>query len=121
MTSKRERTESGRSADDEVTELSFDEGPAPRFGELLPAAELKEELPPERVRTAGMSSGEALGPLATDDDLSPETLFHEEEDYELYGPERPTDQTLQVVDASHIGGGFGKDEAELAREEHPGP
>lgn len=113
-------SESGRAAHDRVAELDFEDGPAPRAGDPLLAAE-REELTPERVRTAGMSSGEALGPLATDDDLSPETLFHEEEDYELYGPERPTDQTLQVVDASRIGGGFGKDEAELAREEHPGP
>ena len=114
------RSESGRAADDRVTELDFEEGPAPRIGDPLPAAE-REELTPERVQTAGMSSGEALGPVATDDDLSPETLLHEEENYDLYRPERPADQTLEVVDASRIGGGSGKDEAELAREEHPGP
>ena len=120
MPIRRKHTESGRTAHDQIAELDFEDGPAPRIGDPLPAAE-REELTPERVQTAGMSSGEVIGPIVTDDDLSPETLYHEEENYEVYGPERPADQTLAVVEAARIGGGFGKDEAELAREEHPGP
>jgi hypothetical protein len=125
MTTRNAKTESGRAADDRVTELSFDDAPPPRAGDPLSPAQLEEEFPAAREQTAGISAGTAL----TDDDLGPETLFHVEENYGVYdgdgdvdfddGAERPADQTLQVVGAAQIGGGSGKDEAELAREEHP--
>jgi hypothetical protein len=41
-----------------------------------------------------------------------------EEEYEVY-EELPADKELRVARGEEIGGGFGKDEAELAREEHP--
>ncbi len=89
-------------------ELRFeDDRPPPRAGDPLPRATAARELTPRRVREAGLTGGSAGH--ATADDASPETLLDED-----HG--RAADQKLRRVDGSEIGGGFGKDEAELARE-----
>lgn len=119
------RSARGRGADDAVEELNFEEVNPPRSGDPMHAAELASELPPERERDAGLSGGELPAQAnrnsdVTDDDLAPETLYQEEDEYELYTAQ-PADKQLRVARAGEIGGGFGKDEAELARQEHPGP
>jgi hypothetical protein len=113
----------GRSARDRVQEISFeDDGPPARIGDERRIFDHDSELPPRRVRAAGMTGGEAqpLGQDVTADDLSPETLLDEEgaESPSAYAidDETPADKTLHVVGSEEIGGGNGKDEAELARE-----
>lgn len=119
------RSPRGRGADDAVEELNFDDENPPRTGESVHAGELERELPLEREREAGLTSGE-LAPEArndsdvTDDDLGPETLYDEEAEYDVHASS-PADKQLRAARADEIGGGFGKDEAELARDEHPGP
>ena len=118
------RSARGRGADDAVEELNFEDVNPPRTGDPVHSAELAEQLPHKREHDAGLTGGELPEPEKqsadiTDDDLSPETLYDEQEQYELY-PAPPTDKQLRVAGSSEIGGGFGKDEAELARDEHPG-
>jgi hypothetical protein len=107
-----------------VEELNFEDVNPPRSGDPLHSAELAAELPSRRERDAGLAGGELAAQEKrnsdnTDDDLTPETLYDEEDEYELYS-EPPADKKLRVARAGEIGGGFGKDEAELARREHPG-
>jgi hypothetical protein len=56
------------------------------------------------------------GPGPTDDDLSPETLIHEDGARSPYeeGDDIPADRTYRVVHRDEAGGTFGLDEAELA-------
>ncbi|CAM3599190.1 hypothetical protein CCOS865_04158 [Pseudomonas reidholzensis] len=109
-----------------VHELDFDERNDERRGRVgdeRPAREVADEFPPRRVAESGMSGGEALSDSlhednVTMDDLSPDTLYDESgarDADEPGGDDGPADQTLRQVDASEIGGGFGLDEAELAR------
>lgn len=100
--------------DDDIHELNFDdEGIPPRSGDPRVArGERDPEISARRVRQAGRTGGEVMGGGSTADDLTPETLLDE---YEDIG--RPTDKKLRVVDADEIGGGVGKDEAELANEQ----
>ncbi|MDR6711533.1 hypothetical protein J2W83_001127 [Pseudomonas hunanensis] len=94
-----------------------------RVGDERSAREVNEEFPPRRVAESGMSGGEALSDSlhednVTMDDLSPDTLYDESgarDPHEPGGEGGPADQELRRVDASEIGGGFGLDEAELAR------
>jgi hypothetical protein len=109
-----------------VHELDFDdrnderEG---REGDERPAREADQEFPPQRVAEAGMTGGEALSDSlhednVTYDDMSPDTLLDEtgaRDPYEAGDGEGPADQSLRRVGAGEIGGGFGLDEAELAR------
>lgn len=69
-----------------------------------------------------MTGGEALSDSlhednVTLDDLSPDTLLDETgaRDPDEPGSGGPADKTLRQVQAHEIGGGFGLDEAELAR------
>lgn len=104
----------GRDTDDSIHELNFDDEdtPPPRIGDIRVArGEIDPEISPRRVRQAGRTGGEVNGG-STADDLTPETLL---DDYEDVG--RPTDKKLRIVDGEEIGGGFGKDEAELANEQ----
>jgi len=108
----------GRTADDRVEELQFDDTTPARAGEPLPADERRTELPPGRARKGGVNGAESTlyrktGENVTDDDLSPETLFHQQ------AGSLPNDQALEISDIDEIGAGFGLDEAELARKEHP--
>ncbi len=112
----------GRAGNDNVRELDFDDDARipPRTGDPATDDE-RAVLSREREQAGGLSGGEVpdRGSRITDDDLSPETLLGEEEDYEIYAEQRPADKSLSIVDAADIGGGNGKDEAELAQEEHP--
>jgi hypothetical protein len=101
--------------DDSIHELNFDDEdtPPPRSGDPRVArGEIDPEISAQRVRQAGRTGGEVAGGGSTADDLTPETLLDEYED-----TDRPTDKKLRVVDADKIGGGIGKDEAELANEQ----
>jgi len=93
-----------------------------RAGDTRPAAELEREFPDQRVREAGMTGGEALGPDehedgVTMDDLSPETLLDETaaRDPREPGGSDPADYDLSIVDEAEIGAGGGLDEAQEAR------
>ena len=93
-----------------------------RAGDTRPAAELEREFPDKRVREAGMTGGEALGPDehedgVTMDDLSPETLFDETaaRDAGEPGSGDAADYDLSIVDEAEIGAGGGLDEAQEAR------
>jgi hypothetical protein len=94
-----------------------------RIGDERPAAEVAQEFPARRVAESGMTGGEALSDSlhednVTYDDLSPDTLLDESGARDPYEPgdgDGPADQSLRRVDADEIGGGFGLDEAELAR------
>lgn len=93
-----------------------------RVGDERPARELAEDYPPRRVAESGMTGGEALSDSlhednVTLDDLSSDTLFDETgaRDPDEPGSGGPADKTLRQVEAHEIGGGFGLDEAELAR------
>ena len=109
-----------------VHELDFDERldeRQGRVGDERPASEIEREFPPERVAESGMTGGEALSDSlhednVTYDDLSPDTLLDEtgaRDPHEPGGGDGPADMDLREVDADEIGGGFGLDEAELAR------
>ncbi|MFG0408153.1 phosphotransferase system, HPr-related protein [Pseudomonas sp. NY5710] len=109
-----------------VHELDFDERLDERHGRVgdeRPASEIEREFPPERVAESGMTGGEALSDSlhednVTYDDLSPDTLLDEtgaRDPHEPGGGDGPADMDLREVDADEIGGGFGLDEAELAR------
>ncbi len=93
-----------------------------RVGDERPAREIAEDYPPRRVAESGMTGGEALSDSlhednVTLDDLSPDTLLDETgaRDPDESGSGGPADKTLRQVQAHEIGGGFGLDEAELAR------
>ncbi|CAK15552.1 conserved hypothetical protein [Pseudomonas entomophila L48] len=109
-----------------VRELDFSERHDERQGRVgdeRPARELAQDYPPRRVAESGMTGGEALSDSlhednVTLDDLSPDTLFDETGARDPHEPgtgSGPADQTLREVQAHEIGGGFGLDEAELAR------
>lgn len=71
---------------------------------------------PERVREAGRTGAAQPGQGPTDDDLSPETLIHEDGALSPMEPgdDVPADRSYRVVGADEAGGAFGLDEAELA-------
>lgn len=103
----------GRSTDDRVEELSFeDENPPPRSGDpRVDPGQRDPEISAERALHAGMTGGE-LNLDMTSDDLSPETLFDEDAvDNDEFVV---ADKELSIVDEDDIGGGNGLDEAELA-------
>ena len=109
----------GRSDDDSVEELSFEDNrPPPRAGDPRPDGGDDPLVSDQRARNAGLSGGEierldTVDPLITADDLSPETLFDEDaiDNDELVA----ADKDLSIVDEEEIGGGTGLDEAELAQ------
>lgn len=93
-----------------------------RAGDARQAREVAEEYPPQRVERSGMSGGETLTESQHEDnvnydDLSPDTLYDQTgaRDPSERGGDGPADRQLRRVDESEIGGGFGLDEAELAR------
>ncbi|MBC8996592.1 serine kinase/phosphatase [Pseudomonas sp. N40(2020)] len=102
-----------------MRELDFDEDeqPSAKIGDELPERERKQLMPEERVREAGMTGASVSDHEPTDDDMSPETLIHEDgaRDAAEAGENNPADWDLSVVDEDDIGGGNGLDEAELAR------
>ena len=95
----------------EMRELDFDqEDQTAEIGDEIPHGEREHLMPDERAREAGMTGA------STDDDMSPETLIHEDgaRDAREEGEDSPADYDLSVVGEEDIGGGDGLDEAELA-------
>ncbi|MBA1232757.1 serine kinase/phosphatase [Pseudomonas viridiflava] len=99
-----------------MEELNFKEDETARIGDLMPEDELQHEIPDERVREAGMTGASTDDHQPTDDDLSPETLIHEDgaRSPNERGENNPADLDLTVVDEDDIGGGDGLDEEEMA-------
>ena len=98
-------------------ELEFDdEQPSAKIGDELPQGEREQLMPRERVREAGMTGASTDDHESTDDDMSPETLIHEDgaRDAHETGDDERADWDLSVVDENDIGGGDGLDEAEMA-------
>ncbi|WP_085715991.1 serine kinase/phosphatase [Pseudomonas sp. B28(2017)] len=101
-----------------VHELNFDdEEPGARIGDELPDEEREQLMPRRRVREAGLTGASTDDHQPTDDDLSPETLIREDgaRDAHEAGSDNRADWDLSIVDKDDIGGGYGLDEAELAR------
>ena len=106
-------------------ELDFNKGDerSGRVGDLRSERDYRSEFPDERVRKAGMTGGENPGGEVTADDLAPETLLDEDRSHTPDAEEgrAAIDSVLRDAAESEIGEGYGKDEAELAREEgNPG-
>ena len=99
-----------------MEELNFKDEETARIGDLMPEDELQHEIPDERVRQAGMTGASTQDHQPTDDDLSPETLIHEDgaRSANERGENGPADLDLTVVDEDDIGGGDGLDEEEMA-------
>ncbi|WP_122710889.1 serine kinase/phosphatase [Pseudomonas viridiflava] len=99
-----------------MEELNFRDDETARIGDLMPEDELQHEIPDERVREAGMTGASTDDHQPTDDDLSPETLIHEDgaRSANERGEDNPADLDLTVVDEDDIGGGDGLDEEEMA-------
>ncbi len=99
-----------------MEELNFKDEETARIGDLIPEDELQHEIPDERVRQAGMTGASTPDHQPTDDDLSPETLIHEDgaRSANERGENSPADLDLTVVDEDDIGGGDGLDEEEMA-------
>ncbi|WP_339533172.1 serine kinase/phosphatase [Pseudomonas mucidolens] len=100
-----------------MRELDFDEqAPTAEIGDEIPAGERAHLMPDERVREAGLTGAATEDHASTDDDMSPETLIHEDgaRDAREEGEDGPADYDLSVVDEDEIGGGNGLDEAEMA-------
>jgi hypothetical protein len=106
--------------DEPVAPLDFERGDerSGRSGDGRPFEEQQMLYPPSRVREAGMTAGETAHPERnTADDLAPDTLLDDEggmNPADQRGP-RAADTSLSIVDASAIGAGGGRDEAEDAR------
>ncbi len=101
-----------------MEELHFDEDERlGRTGDELPLDEREQALSPQRAREAGMTGASTADHHSTDDDLSPETLIHEDgaRSPSERGTGKPADQDFSVVDEDEVGGGDGLDEAELAQ------
>ena len=100
-----------------MRELDFDEQePTAEIGDEIPRREREHLMPDERVREAGMAGASTADHEPTDDDMSPETLIHEDgaRDAREEGDGEQADWDLSIVDEDEIGGGNGLDEAELA-------
>ncbi|MCK6186116.1 MULTISPECIES: serine kinase/phosphatase [unclassified Pseudomonas] len=100
-----------------MRELDFDEpDQTAEIGDELPRRERDHLMPDERVREAGLTGASTDDHESTDDDMSPETLIHEDgaRDAREEGEENAADYDLRVVGENDIGGGNGLDEAELA-------
>ena len=100
-----------------MRELDFDDKqPTAEIGDEIPRREREQLMPDERVREAGMTGAATDDHESTDDDMSPETLIHEDgaRDAQEAGESEPADWDLSIVDEDEIGGGNGLDEAELA-------
>lgn len=118
------RSEEDRGLDDEAAEdrlarrarLEFeDDEEASRAGERTRQSR-RDPDDAEQVRRTGLTGAAFPGEGPTDDDLSPETLIHEDgaRSPEEPGSGPPVDQLAEVTDIHRIGAGTGQDEAELA-------
>ena len=113
--------QSGGAQQDRTPELSFDD-----IDQVLRQGDRESgpsDIPAARVREAGMTGGETGRGDITADDAAPETLLEEDggDAPPLHRPDtRAADTTLRHVPPEQIGGGSGKDEAELAQEQPVG-
>ena len=101
-------------------ELDFDEEETSgKIGDELPETERERLMPRERVLEAGMTGASTDDHESTDDDMSPETLIHEDgaRDAHEAGDGDQADWDLSIVDEDDIGGGNGLDEAEMAQQD----
>ena len=101
-----------------MEELNFNDNnePSGRIGDTIPEDELETYLPDERVREAGLTGASMDDRQPTDDDLSPETLIHDDgaRSAKEAGEGGPADLDLSIVDEDDIGAGAGLDEEEMA-------
>jgi len=101
-----------------MEELNFNDNnePSGRIGDTIPADELENYIPDERVREAGMTGASTDDHNPTDDDMSPENLIPEDgaRSAREAGEGGPADFDLSIVDEDDIGGGDGLDEEEMA-------
>lgn len=101
-----------------MEELNFNDNnePSGRIGDTIPADELETYIPDERAREAGMTGASTEDHEPTDDDMSPETLIHEDgaRSPREQGEGGPADSDLSIVDEDEIGAGGGLDEEEEA-------
>ncbi|WP_268799547.1 serine kinase/phosphatase [Pseudomonas huanghezhanensis] len=101
-----------------MEELNFNDNnePSGRIGDTIPADELETYIPDERAREAGMTGASTEDHEPTDDDMSPETLIHEDgaRSAREQGEGGPADSDLSIVDEDEIGAGGGLDEEEEA-------
>ncbi|QHF42902.1 serine kinase/phosphatase [Pseudomonas sp. S35] len=100
-----------------MRELDFDgQEPTAQIGDEIPRREREHRMPEERAREAGLTGASTDDHEPTDDDMSPETLIHEDgaRDAREEGEDNAADYDLSIVDEDEIGGGNGLDEAELA-------
>lgn len=102
--------------------LDFERGDerSGRAGDARGFEDRAARYPAARVREAGLTAGETAHPERnTADDAAPDTLLDDEggqSPADQRGP-RVADAALSVVDASAIGAGGGRDEAEDAQAE----
>ena len=102
----------------ELDELDFSDDPAtPTFVDLTPQDIQVDDEAALAEDNIGLTQAETIDMNPTDDDVTPETLIHEDGARSPYEPgsDEPFDESLTIVDESEIGGGVGLDEAELAR------
>ncbi len=105
-------------------ELDFgkDDGRSGRAGDPRTPRDVAEEFPKAREQQAGMTGGELGDGGITADDLAPETLLDEDRSHSPAAKNRraAADTVLREVDGSEIGGGGGRDEAELTEDDPAG-
>lgn len=101
-----------------MEELNFNDNnePSGRIGDTIPEDELDTYIPDERAREAGLTGASMDDHQPTDDDLSPETLIHDDgaRSAKEAGEGGPADLDLSIVDEGDIGAGAGLDEEEMA-------
>jgi hypothetical protein len=99
-----------------MRELRFDDEETARIGDLMPEDELEHVLPDAREAEAGLTGASTPDHHQTDDDLSPETLIHEDgaRSPDEAGEDGPADLEVTIVNEDDIGGGNGLDEEEMA-------
>ena len=99
-----------------MEELHFEEEDTARIGDELPEKERDRLLPESREAEAGLTGASTPDHHSTDDDLSPETLIHEDgaRSPTEEGDDDPADLEVTIVDEDDIGGGDGLDEEEMA-------
>jgi len=88
-----------------------------RIGDEVPAEQLADEFPAQRVEQAGMTGGERVDGDVTLDDLAPQTQIPDDgaRSPRERGHGGPADQELSVVSGHEIGADVDLDEAELGR------
>lgn len=100
-----------------TNELNFsNDRPTPTFNDLDIETEKRNLSFDFRNPNQDATENDSLEQDITDDDLSPETLIHEDGALSSYdrGDDEPFDQSFTIVGEREIGGGSGLDEAELA-------